>query len=396
MILFLLILCLCLSACNKGLGSGIDPVTEPKVDPNAEPEIVLDVASAKVEKSIGTGNRPAGYFRYTEGTNCGVAGVVLMEYLDLQENVVYSFSPKLPGGTLTLDEWCAFGMDYTAIREQNDYGAIDYYIEPGPNGRILYIEYSEGKLYKRRCTRVEIYGEDGQVVNSVELSQEGNDLEVYKEIDEYGRVCYSVNELIHLYITNYGASTTFTKRTCIFDFRGKLILEIVGDPRTDLDDALMHGIDFKVEIKNEDAEVIRVYEPSGPNSLVGAHYLAETGLLTALEQTLDHKTLMEEWYNPITKTVIYRHRSNYDEAGNLVGEEIIFWDGKVVTTESAFEGYYTKVEFYDKAGELKKTVEPIEGSVYISLDFRERARCIIVFRDKNGADVGADVYYPGQ
>ena len=417
--ILILTLCLSLWACSGDIVPN-QQNTEPKVtiDPNAEPEIVMNPESVKQEPLDTFSEQPVCYFRTTEGTNCGVPGIVSVEYLDANENVLHTFTPQLPGGTLSAG---GFAGGETHVTESVDNRGLSYAIDT-ETGKLLSCEHFEGNGRDSRCTRIDLYDDDGQVAASVEVSKEGNDLRVDHTVDQRGNSWSILYDQFYVYETGNGIASAYSVRTLYFKNQ-ELVAEILGDPVTGLNDGMMFAIDRKVEIKNGRGEVIGIYEASGENSLVGAGVPIDSGTVSVEEQRFDHRYILREEIDPVTGAkvsketfdysedgtliqeettrwtgediVSYHCIRKYDPSGTLISEETEFWGGKVVTTfDATYSAIYSKAEFYDAEGVLQKTVEPVDGSVGFILLFGEEDRCVIEFYDKDRETVSYDSYRP--
>ena len=398
--ILILTLCLSLWACSGGVAPD-QQNTEPKVtiDPNAEPEIVLDEASTKQDPLSDTSNQVVGYLRYTEGTNCGVVGTVRIEYLDATENVVQTFSPQLPGGTLTwrASTWNGtFSKEVEYVVEKNGHTTVTWTIEPNTNGRPLLCDYLEGTGKDRCCTRIDVYNSDGQVATRVKVSKEGNSLHFDPSFKPENTDWSNIVETFTIWETDSNP-ISYTVRQCLLDGSKNLVLEIISDPVIGPYDPLMMADSRKIEIRDHVGKTQTVYEASGEDTRIGARYIYNTGMLYVEEESLNHDLLLREERIPGTATVAYREVKTYDEAGNCLSTEYVFWNGKVLTTPSDQEDLFTKVEFYNANGELAKTVELIENSAYIHLGFgtywlNGNETCEITFFSKTGEKIGRDSF----
>ena len=398
--ILLLTLCLSLCACSFVVipNRQNEQNTEPEVtiDPNAEPEIVLDAASTYQEPLSDIFGQVIGSLRYTEGTNCGVKGTVQIEYLDTNGNVVQTFSPQLPGGTLTWwgASWSGtMNRETEQVYEKNGHARVSWHIAPYTNGRILLYEYIEGTGGDSRCTRIDLYKHDGQLASSLEVSKESNYLHIDFPIPDWTQI----TEKSIIPETGSGDPRIYTVRQWIFDYNYNLAVEIIGDPAILQYDPRRMTHDRKTEIRNYAGNTQMVYEASGENTLVGASFDWGEGYLYIYEETLNHDLLLMEKRIPRSNAVAYREAHTYDESGNRLSTEYVFWNGKVLTTPSDKEDLFTKVEFYSAFGDLKKTVELIENSAYIHLNFNYGSVdgnriCEITFLSKTGEELGRDRY----
>ena len=318
--ILMLTLCLSLCACSFVVipDRQNDQITEPKVtiDPNAEPEIVTDAASVKQEPLDTGSEQPVCYFRSTEGTNCGIPGIVFVEYLDANENVLHTFSPQLPGGTLSAG---GFAGGKTYVTERIDQRSISYEIDT-ETGKLLSCEHFEVNDRDYRCTRIDLYDNDGQVAVSVESSIEGRILRVQHFVDQQRNDWAIIYEGFEVYET----ATVYTDRTLYYK-NLNMVAEISGDPMIGLDDGMMFAENRKVEIKNGCGELLGIYEASGENSLVGAGVGIESGMVYVEEQRFDHHYILREQINPTTGAIVSRETFDYSEDGTLIQEETTRW-----------------------------------------------------------------------
>jgi hypothetical protein len=353
------------------------------------------------------------YFRSTEGTNCGVAGIVAVEYLDASEKVLYTFSPQLPGGTFSAGGY--FGGK-TSVTERAGNRGISYTIDTATD-KLLSCEHFEVNSREYVCTRIDLYADDGQFAATVEVSKEGNSLYVDHTVDQWGNHLDFIDE----HITDYETVTNDSERTLCY-FNLNLVAEIIREPVIEVSTGMLAHGSRKLEIKNSSGEIIGTYETSGPDSLLFARVIdpnfvfvdeirmdfnyilsekldSSTGYKFSQEANAysENGTLIREETTHWTKEGVtsYHHIINHDAAGNKISEEIEFWGAKVVTTfDTTYNGIYSKAEFYNAEGVLQKTVEPVDGSVGFLLDFSKEDHCLVEFYDKNGETVSYDAYWP--
>ena len=389
-IVLLLTLCLGLCACFNGIVPGLQN-TEPTVtvDPNAEPEIVIDKKAINQEELSNASGQVIGYCRYTEGTNCGIPGIVLIEYLDVNGNVVQSFSPQLPGGTFSRHG----DATYEYVQEKSDHGRIRYDIAPCTNGKLLESSCEVGAGMRARCTWINQYNRDGQLAFRFEASREDTSLENFPSQNgwKYIRETVTVRE------TDSGNSMSYPIHEWYFDNHANLVAEIIQDPVIEPYDPYMIGYCSKVEIRDLAADTLYVYEASREDARLGAQYSDYDNRLIISEQLQDHTILMHEERFLGTTTIAFREAHTYDEAGNYLSSEYVFWNGTVLTTSNGTKDEFTKLEFYSPYGSLARTVELIEGSTYMRLNFNYGSVsgdeiCHITFFNEAGEEVGYDEF----
>ena len=89
---------LIMTACPKqGVPSG---GPESNVDANAPAQIVLDETRVEKGNCYGEDGSHIGYYRITYGTNCGNEGVMRIEFLDLNDEVLNTYEPTYAGSSL--------------------------------------------------------------------------------------------------------------------------------------------------------------------------------------------------------------------------------------------------------------------------------------------------------
>ena len=176
-IAFALLLCACLGACAFGVGRPVE--TGPYIDPLGKPEIVIDANSVTKEECFDANGKLIGYVQYTSGTNCGVSGTVLIEFLDLNGKVLNTYSPKLAGCTLASGQFGSFGHgEY----ELTDIWESDYKKNAVTSNEYKLVPYSGGKLYAYlenragRTTRCDLYGRYGRIVAQLKPADPQNQL----------------------------------------------------------------------------------------------------------------------------------------------------------------------------------------------------------------------------
>ena len=91
------LLCMFMTACATGTPSG-KPVKD--IDPYSEPIIVMNEEEVERQNRYDSEGNHVGYYQFSCGTNCDVYGIVLVEYLDLNGNVLKAYSPQFAGCTM--------------------------------------------------------------------------------------------------------------------------------------------------------------------------------------------------------------------------------------------------------------------------------------------------------
>ena len=177
-IALVLVLCLSATACIRIADNSSAP-TNPSVDPLGEPVIVLDESSVERQPRYNANGKQVGYYQYTYGTNCGVYGVMRIEFLNLNNKVLNSYAPKLAGCTLASGQFGSMDHDYF---ELTDIWESDYNQEAVTSNEYKVVPYSGGKPYsyienrKGVTTKCDLYGTNGQVVASLTPADPKNKL----------------------------------------------------------------------------------------------------------------------------------------------------------------------------------------------------------------------------
>lgn len=425
-LILLLTLCASITACNAETGMGdllqsagewldsagdlfdfADPSNEPTgltVDPNAEAVIVFDENDVKQEPHGDENGNLAGYIRYTGGTNCGNAGTMLIEFLDLDGNVLNSYSPTFAGSVMQ----CVTGGD------ENDFYEIICLAESDGNfgspefntGNVYeLIEHSGGKprVYQERregiYTRCDLYGTDGQVVASVTPNNPECEIDFYEFQDD----CFTLREGYYIYEDDYVPFFN-CERWLHYDLNGTLICEI---------NPSYSGAVYKeacwlwkeinrCEVRNASGAVLHTYEPSSADHSLKVYYNGYAKMVYAKE--VDSGSVnndgavfyVEEYFDPILDLVAYREEYTYEDDGS-VSKEVTACGGKVVMTEGPKDCTYVKLEFYDAQGTLQQTVEADEGG-YMTIEWSMYGQLVSMeCYDKNGDKIvgyADSCYYP--
>ncbi len=380
-IIAILLLCISMTACATGVPGG-NPVKD--IDPYSEPVIVVDEETVERQERYDSEGNHVGYYQFTSGTNCDVPGIVLVEYLDLDRNVLKAYSPQFAGCTMgySVDEEYESYNELTTICEVSHRGvtSIEYTITPFTCGKAEVAVYT----VKGTTNQVDVYGDDGEVAVSMKPVKEGSSLAVGSWADD----C--------LLVWEYYADKTYhsyTEREFFFDSNRNMICEVLVTPE------LLKGsnnvVFTRLEVKSSDGQTRRVYEQSmeGTQFSIGGN--GDGIQLTIYEEMKDGKRIWHEVYDPVQDQVIFKEKVIHDDNGNYSHRELEVFGGKVVTTESQYPGYYVKAEFYDAQGDLRKTVDTTETGEYFIVKWdKNNNDCLIEFYTENGPTGNIDFYEP--
>lgn len=387
-----LALCASMTACMM-VGDPGDS-TIPTINLDAEPEIVLDATKVEQENRYDAEGNHVGYYRYTNGTNCGNPGIVLIEFTDLNGNVLNSYSPKFAGGTLSGGQ---FGGTTHGQYELTDIWESDYSDAVNSNSYQL-VPYSGGQLYayienrNGATVRCDLYGTDGQVVASISPADLKNRLDVECLA---GEVSGDVFRVIEGYSEDRPEGPTFYMvRQMYYDLSGALLCEI---SQTYAEDSETNKkTTTRCQVKNASGTVLRTYETSGNGFDLEVSYDARQRILFATESKIEYEptrvvTKFTEYFDPARNLVLYREDNIY-ENGEFSRRDYTVFGGKVALAEGPIKGTYGKLEFYDAQGVLKKKVEAPEGQcLYFGWTSGEIR---IDFYDVNGNLKGSSYYEP--
>ena len=380
-ITYILMLCIFMTACAVGVpsenrGEGIDP--------NSNPVIVVDDETIVRKERYDADGNYVGYYRITSGTNCDVYGIVLLEYLDIDENVIKSFSPKYAGCVLDYyipDEYTEWN-EITSICEMSlvSNTSIEYIITPFSCGEIQRATYTMDGV----TNQVEVYGLDGELSACIKTTKEGYSLDLWNWADDCLMVCeYYTDETYHAYI----------EKEVFFDSNRNLLCEVLIEPQK-LEGS--HNVIFsKLEVKSRDGKSLMIYEKSLPGSQFNIGGIGDGTQLIITEDCEDGNRILYEIYDLIEEKVFFKEKSIYDSNGNYSNKELEIFGGKVITTESKYAGYYKKAEFYDEQGNLRKTVDTTEIEKYFIIKWdKNNCDCIIEFYTEAGPTGEIDFYEP--
>lgn len=386
-------LCLTMAACAKegkpaaGTGNSAETV----IDPLDEPVIQMDAEGVTRENRYNAGGSHVGYYQYTTGTNCGETGNVLVEFLDLNGNVLNSFAPKLAGCTLGCGQFG--GFDHGQF-ELTDIWESDYNKEGVTSNEYKLVPYSGGRIYsyienRKGCTaRCDLYGNAGQVVATLTPADPKNMLYIdniflYTEPGFYD----------HFYVTEgyIEGDTRYTTRKIYYDMQGTLLADFrESDEKVKI---IYTEYPVRVECRNKQGELVRTLEASVEGGGISAYYDDQTDVLMIYEY-LGADLVSQEYCATGTYKTICRMQNIY-ENGQFSHTQMEICGGQVVLTPSEYKGYYKKVEFYDAQGVLRKTAEATEQKPYIYLSWDQYdSECEIMWIDTEGNNLGYDVYKP--
>ncbi len=411
-LIILLTLCASITACNAETGMGdllqsagewldsagdlfdfADPADEQTgltVDPNAEAVIILNENDVTQEPRGDEEGNIVGYVRSTGGTNCGNAGTMLIEFLDLDGNVLNSYSPTFAGSVL----------EYIRVENGDDLFEIQILAETDGNlgspsfiGNVYeLVEHSGGKprVYKERrggiYTRCDLYGTDGQVVASV--TPENPECEI--TFDSFQYDCFTLREGYDIYEDDHIPFFN-CERLLYYDLDGTLICEInpsYSDAVYTEASWLWKEINY-CEVRDTSGAVVHTYEPLSADHSLQVYYNSYAKMVYAKEfdSGSAHNDgavfYVEEYFDPILDLVAYREEYTYEDDGS-VSKEVTVCGGKVVMTEGPKDCTYVKLEFYDAQGTLQQTVEADEGG-YMTIEWSMYGQLVSMERyDKNG------------
>lgn len=387
-ILFILALCLSMTACFQTGDSG-NNTTGPAIDIHGEPEIIPDKNDVQQENRYDEMGNHVGYYRYTNGTNCGIYGCMLIEFTDLDGNVSNSYAPKFAGSVLASGQFGSFAhgqYELTNIWES------DYNAEAVNSNSYIIVPYSGGTPYvyiedrNGATVRCDLYGEDGTVVASLTPDDPQRQLEV----DYYEANCVRVCETFTEERSN--GSWIYSSRDLTYDREGNLLCEIVNTHTEYAQED--HLVVCHSEVKNASGEVVRSYEQPALDYELSVYYDPESGAVIANASKIDYETMsviipFEECFDPVEGEVLYREENIY-ENGQRVETEWTVFGGKLVVTGA--KGFFSKLEFYGADGALNKTMEAADGEI-LSFGWDRNEMCLRVYVcDKEGNEIRCDTY----
>ncbi|MBR5246486.1 MAG: hypothetical protein IKV25_03835 [Clostridia bacterium] len=350
--------------------------TEEPIDIFSEPQIVLDKSSEVLEKLRDDEGNHIGYYRITEGTNCGVMGTMLIEFLDLDKNVIDSYQPKLAGQGLgynlgegyILEIW---ESDAIFGQENQNYNSNSYYFRRGGNSTpYAYIEDRNGAT-----VRLDLYNENGDVVTSLTPNDPKNRLSVWDYTFTYGKG-YSIKVYEYVDYKFYGGIMWGTEsREMYYNSNGKLLCEIEYDYTENNEKSNL--IKTRARVKNASGKLLRTYERSNLDKALASklgeapdfyiYYDLEFDCLSFYaDDGLDYMNLTycinHEYIDLSENKVLLKLEKTYQD-GNKFITEYTHRGGKLIATAGGKSSYYSKIEIYDKKGNLKEIVEAANGEL---------------------------------
>ena len=378
----ILLLFLSVTSCGMSMSGTPNENLGENIDPNSDPVIVVDTENVERKERYDSSGKHVGYYRFTSGTNCDIYGIVLLEYLDLDGNVLKSFSPVFAGCTIDYVSDDGYSNQITTICESSRSGStsVEYTITPYPCGKVEMAIYT----VKGITNQIDIYGTDGESVFSIKPSRKGSSLAVRNWLEDALLVWeFYSDEEYHSY----------TERELYFDSDKNLMCEVLLTPERR--DGSNNVVFTRLELKNSDGQTKRVYEQSitGTYFDIGS-YGNGTQFLICEYSADDKHRILYEIYDSVQDSVIYKEQVIHDNDGKYSHKDIEVGGGKVVITESEYTGFYAKLEFYDAQGNLRKTVETKAGE-YIPLAWdKGYGGCKIEFYTEQGPTGEFDYYEP--
>ncbi len=388
-IFLIIVLCASMTACVM-MGTPGTQQPENEVDFNAPAQIVLDESEREDLRTEAFYNEEGiciGYYRFTNGTNCGVEGLMRLEFLDLNHTVRNTYEPTVAGATLGFVRQGSENITqiYESDYKGNNTSSNSYLLYPYSVGRpYTYIENRKGVT-----VRCDLYGVDGNVVRTLTPENPENRLTVY----EYQVNHFSVSEQYYVELAN--GSHACTVRDLTYDMEGDLLCEIVNTIEEDTERMMMELA--RAEVRNGVGQTLRIYERSSPDFELRVSYNPNDRMLNASESKYIYEPTMgvmipfTEYFDVFTNTVLYREEGIY-EGNNLVSRKHVLYGGELVTTKWDGGGY-CKLEIYDAAGALKKTYEAPEGGI-LGFSWDTMARAIRVTVYDGESNVIVDELYP--
>lgn len=374
---------------------------EPEIDIFSEPQIVLDQTTVELEELRDDEENHIGYIRTTEGTNCGVYGYMLFEILDLDKNVLFSYTPTFAGQDLKI----YMPPQYISITETDSWGEYNpnincnnyIFIYNGTGNPVVYQEVRNGEV-----TRFDLYGKNGELVNSITPIDPKNDLDFENchDFDYSEGYYFTVSE----YVRGEDLKRACSSRIMYYDSDWNLLCEIEYDYTENNDKTgLVHT---RAKVKNASGKVLQTYERAGLDALLKL----ESGEHCGYDFTI--------YYNPESDCLWVRNSNGYDDVyySNYVNYECIdlsenkvlfkldktYQDGNEFITEYSYSGgkliatapvkgsRYKQVKIYDKKGNLIETVEASNGEVLEIFWIEYSNFGYISFYDTEGNNISND------
>lgn len=369
------LLCLCFVACSSE--------TTPE-NPEKNSHIVVDESTMRREERLDDQGNQIGYYTHTRGTNDGVYGIVRIEYLDMEGNVLHTIYPKTLGATLVSGSAGTHYYEITGIAEQDKDGnfILSYELIPYTCGKLAWCQYYDNG----NVVAVEVYDQNQQVAARVEPSAAG----LYMDAKMTDTGCYIVRE------GHFESGAFRIERKYIFDSNGRSICHLY------LTNTPVPGAHYthitRIEVKKETGETIKVYELSEKGETFEEWYGDHRGIpLTVYETNAAGRVIMQEIFDPAENSVIFRESVTYNDSGVLIGGEVEICGGKAVVTMSEVYHKYEKIAFYDAAGVLQKTVDAGQNGGYLEIEWEhENYRCRVDLFDSLGKVVSSEIYKPNK
>ncbi len=363
---------------SLGGQSGSNSTEEP-IDIFSEPQIILDETSVELENRYDNYGKHIGYYRATLGTNCGVEGVMLFDILDLDKNVINSYKPTFAGQSLytsfrgegylvEIFETDAFIQEIQTFKTNSN----SYYFIAGGNGNpYAYIEDRNGAT-----VRLDLYNENGDVVTSLTPNDPKNRLDVWDYTFIYGKgYDIKVSECVD-YKFYGGIMWGTSSRELYYNSNGKLLCEIEYDYTENNEKSDL--IQTRARVKNASGKLLRTYERSNLDKVLASklgedpdfyiYYSSEMDCLSFYaDDGLDYMNLFTNYINYeyidlSENKVLLKLEKTYQD-GNKFITEYTHRGGKLIATADGKSSYYSKIENYDKKGNLKEIVEEANGEL---------------------------------
>ncbi len=288
----LLVFCMTLTGCAM---AGDPNANVEVVDPNGEPVIVIEEECSKKEERFDANGNHVGYVQYSEGTNCGVKGTVALKYLDLDGNVLKTFSPQYAGCVLDCSSKEAESSEITYINEMDaKYTTICIKeLIPYTCGQLRACIYYENG----RSVCAEMYDNSG--VQTARIEASSADKEVYLQTS---------NTLYSLIMEGYiEDGTQYVEREWVFDKNGKLMC---GLKLALLKDAGFWGAKYTaIEVTNNKGEIVKTYERTSEENFLQL-IMYEEGVpwdgvpLSIYEWDPEFECVWVERYEPVSDVVL--------------------------------------------------------------------------------------------
>ena len=287
-----LMFCITLTGCATGADPNADIEA---VDPNGEPVIVIEEECSQKEERYDINGNLVGYIQFSEGTNCGVEGTVALTYLDLDGNVLKTFSPQYAGCILDCSSKEAGSFEITHITEMDaKYTTLCIKeLIPYTCGQLRACIYYENG----RGVCAEMYDVDGDQTVRIEASS--TDREVYLQTS---------NTLYSLIMEGYiEEGTQYIEREWVFDKSGKLLCGLKLEL---LKDVGFWGAKYaSIEVTNSAGEIVKTYERTSEENFLQL-IMYEEGVswegvpLSIYEWDPEFECVWVERYEPVSDVVL--------------------------------------------------------------------------------------------